>query len=228
MMTFNNQNNLTDMTKTFIINQGADLVGIAPIERFAQAPDKHRPTDFLLGAKSVIVIGIRLLDSIINGLPESRGRYTEHFFATNDELNICANKTARFLVGQGFSSTPIFYTGFETRIPHEEPYFDEMSFRHAAVEAGLGRIGKNQLLITPQFGPRVRLIMVLTEAKLHSDEKIAEELCVPEKCGYRCLKRCPAKALKKDGTIDKIACGKYMFETLNPLRCGMCVASCPI
>ena len=219
---------LTAKVKEFVFEQGADLVGIAPVERFTRAPEGHRPEDYLPGARSVVVIAIRLLDSIMDALPESRPRYTEHFFVTNTELNICANKTARFLVRQGFPSAPIYYSGGEVRVPSPAPFFDEMSFRHAAVEAGLGRLGKNQLLITPQFGPRVRLILVLTQAELHPDEKIEEELCHTEKCGYRCLVNCPAEALKKDGTIDKPVCSKYMFETLNYLRCGMCVASCPI
>lgn len=219
---------LTAKLKGFIFDQGADLVGIAPVDRFAQAPEGHRPEDYLPGARSVVVIAIRLLDSIIDALPESRPRYTEHFFATNTELNISANRTARFLVKQGFSSAPIYYSGGEVRIPYPAPFFDEMSFRHAAVEAGLGRIGQNQLFITPQFGPRVRLIIVLTQAELCPDEKIKEELCQLEKCGYRCLINCFPGALKRDGTIDKPACAKYMFETLNYLRCGMCVASCPI
>ena len=59
------------------------------------------------------------------------------------------------------------------------------------------------------------------------DEKIEAELCNKEDCGYRCLLNCPVKALKKDGTMDKAACAKYMFETLNPLRCGMCIINCP-
>ncbi len=218
---------LTGKVKSFILAQGADLVGVAPVERFAKAPEGHRPADFLPGARSVGVIAIRLLDSILDDLPQSRPRYTEHFYMTNIELNVCANKTARFLTNRGFPSSPIFYSGYELNIPHPVPLFDEMSFRHAAVEAGLGRIGRNQLLITPQFGPRVRLILVLTEAELRPDDKIQGDLCYPEKCGYKCQVSCPAKALQKDGTIDKSACSKYMFETLKYLRCGICVASCP-
>ena len=218
---------LTAKLKEFIFEQGADLVGIAPIERFAQAPEGHRPDDYLIAARSVVVIAFRLFDSIMDALPQSRPRYTEHFFTTNMELNICANKTAHFLVEQGFDSAPIYYSGAEYRIPHDTPFFDEMSFKHAAVEAGLGRMGRNQLLITPQFGPRIRLIIVLTQAELQPDEKIEKELCNIESCGYRCLVNCPVEALKKDGTMDKRACATYMFETLNPLRCGMCIVSCP-
>jgi hypothetical protein len=45
---------MANAVKDFARSRGADLVGIAPIERFAAAPDGHRPWDILGGAKSVV------------------------------------------------------------------------------------------------------------------------------------------------------------------------------
>ena len=76
-----------------------------------------------------------------------------------------------------------------------------LSTRHAAVEAGLGVLGKSRLLITPRFGPRQRIAAVITDAELKPDRKItageAERLCPPS-C-QACIKACPGKALSTEG-----------------------------
>lgn len=63
----------------------------------------------------------------------------------------------------------------------------------AAVKCGLGCQGKNTLLITPHFGPRVRLISVLTTAELDIDEPYKENLCGD--CD-KCVNACPTRALE--------------------------------
>ncbi|WP_010235065.1 hypothetical protein [Clostridium arbusti] len=67
--------------------------------------------------------------------------------------------------------------------------------KHAAVLAGLGRIGKNTLLINKTYGNMLMLGGVLTNLNLNSD-LLAEELCLKE-CRL-CIESCPQKAL--DGT----------------------------
>jgi ferredoxin len=69
-----------------------------------------------------------------------------------------------------------------------------LSAEHAAVEAGLGTLGLNHQLITPEYGPRVILGLVLTSADVEADTKIEQALCLGPECG-RCLKACPADAV---------------------------------
>ncbi|HIJ57464.1 MAG TPA: hypothetical protein HPQ03_15270 [Deltaproteobacteria bacterium] len=237
---------LTIQTEEFARHHGADLVKVASASILNdKAPTGHQPQDFLPQAQSVIIIAIRMFDAALDGLPALRPIYTENFYYTSMELNICVNKIARFLVNKGYPSQPIFYSEFE-RLFAKRPekfedldvkspiFFDEMSFKHAAVEAGMGRFGLNRLLLTPEYGPRVRLLMILTAAELKNGEKIKEELCNPEACGYRCVDACPPHALKKAWAVemgdqlDKISCSNYMFVELAPLRCGLCISSCPV
>ena len=63
----------------------------------------------------------------------------------------------------------------------------------SAIKCGLGSQGKNTLLIIPNYGPRIRLISVLTTAKLDIDEPFKEDLC--RNC-EKCIKACPTKALE--------------------------------
>ena len=169
---------LTIQTKEFARHHGAEFVKVASASVLNdKAPTGHRPRDFLPHAKSVIVIAIRMFDAALDSLPALRPLYTENFHYTSEELNIGANKIARFLVSKGFPSLPIFYSEFE-RLYAKKPekfeeldvkspvFFGEMSFKHAAVAAGMGTFGLNRLLLTPEYGPRVRLLMILTAAKL--------------------------------------------------------------
>jgi hypothetical protein len=55
---------LTQKVMDTLLEWGADLVGIAPVERFDGAPEGHRPTDFLPECKSVISIALHLFQGM--------------------------------------------------------------------------------------------------------------------------------------------------------------------
>src|SRR6185503_9953708 len=82
-----------------------------------------------------------------------------------------------------------------------------ISLPHAAVEAGLGTLGLNQQLLTPQFGPRVLLTAVLCSVEVECDQPMTEALCLGPECG-RCLKACPGDVIKH-WDRDWEACDRY-------------------
>lgn len=75
----------------------------------------------------------------------------------------------------------------------ESLYSLKIPLKTSAVKCGLGCQGKNTLLITPEHGPRVRLISVLTAAELDTDEPYMDNLCGD--C-EQCVVACPTKALE--------------------------------
>jgi epoxyqueuosine reductase len=77
--------------------------------------------------------------------------------------------------------------GYEARLSLSIP------LKTSAVKCGIGSQGKNTLLITPKYGPRIRLIAVLTTAKLNIDEEFKDSLCGD--C-EKCISACPTKALE--------------------------------
>lgn len=87
---------------------------------------------------------------------------------------------------------------------HQEPL---LSLRHAAVEAGLGTLGLNGQLLTPQFGPRVLLSVVLCSLEVECDRPMSEALCLGPECG-RCLKACPGDVVRQ-WDRDWEACDRY-------------------
>ncbi len=82
-----------------------------------------------------------------------------------------------------------------------------LSLTHAAVEAGLGTLGLNQQLITPEFGPRVMVTAVLCSVDCQPDERLKTTLCLGPECG-RCLNACPGDVV---GHWDRDwpACDRY-------------------
>ncbi|MDA2933070.1 hypothetical protein MYX82_01870 [Acidobacteria bacterium AH-259-D05] len=91
--------------------------------------------------------------------------------------------------------------------------------RLAAVEAGLGTLGLNLMLLTPQFGPRVYLYGMMTNLEVEPDEPLKQELCLGlEECG-RCAAVCPGDAIPRQAHrsllledyrgLDSKACAKH-------------------
>ncbi len=134
-----------------------------------------------------------------------------------------------------------------TKKGHESLFSLNIPLKTTAVRCGLGSQGKNTLLITPNYGPRVRLISVLTTAKLDVDEPFKDDLC--GKC-EKCVNACPTKALEPY-RIKINRCLAYAAEepdskdvpedvrkiegrlTLRPtsnsyVECTVCVEACPV
>jgi epoxyqueuosine reductase len=93
---------------------------------------------------------------------------------------------------------------------HLLPYHVEKGgifLKDAAVLAGLGTIGMNNLLITPEFGPRVRLRALLLDAELEPAGPIDFAPCAG--CAIPCRSVCPQKAFK-DGAYSRALCNEQM------------------
>jgi len=220
---------LTQEVKQRVLNEEMDLVGITPAKRLKDAPEGRRPTDILPTATSIIVAAVHVLDSVYD-LPYTRYEYTNQFFILNSMLNSMAFKVSRYLESQGYRTLPI--PAAYPRVNKE--IFGILSHRHAAVHAGLGEMALNNLLTTPQFGSRIRLVSIVTEAPLEADPPFEENLCLEKRreCDLACVRNCPVQAISEEGMIDKAKCLHYQ-EQIMPwsaveLRCGVCVASCPI
>jgi epoxyqueuosine reductase QueG len=216
--------------ESLMLASGCDLVGFASVGRFKAAPHGRRPTDILPTARSVIVGAVHIIDSTCDDLPETRYEYTNQFYILNGILGTASTKVARLLEDLGYRALPI--PAAYPRVNKE--LMGVFSHRHAAVLAGLGERGLNNLLITPQFGDRVRLVSIITETPLQPDAPYTKSLCreTQKRCGKACVARCPVGALSVDGRINKDRCLRYQ-EQIMPwsaveLRCGMCLSVCPI
>ncbi|MBI4831156.1 MAG: epoxyqueuosine reductase, partial [Candidatus Lindowbacteria bacterium] len=182
-------------------HMGADLAGVAPIDALIKAGAiLHEPLE---GARSAIVVGVRqsfaALDSPVIQMAQHDTMYA---YAKVQDIT---HALVRLLEGAGFRAVaiPAFLPidmGDEIKGMR-----GEVDHRRAAVMAGLGVYGLNNLLITEKYGPRVRLATILTTASITPDRPLRKRICT--QCG-ECAKACPSNALAVAGKTDKRACGQ--------------------
>lgn len=200
-----------------------------------------RPEEELPEVRSVILMGIHAWDSVFDIVADSSNLHFRRGHEPKMPLEsyqlysqIAKNKAwtvAYYLEKKGFDSLP------SGSIP----------LKTAAVKCGLGCQGKNTLLITPVYGPRVRLVSVLTTADLDADAPFKEDLC--KNC-QRCVLACPARAIEPY-SLKVNKCIVYAAEKPNSedvpnetrelekryikrptsnslIECTTCLEACPI
>lgn len=177
---------------------GADLVGIADgalLEAHPPDPARpQRPSDITeLDGGRVIVLAKRYS----HGVTRIRAWNDRHKYY-NDELALTLLEEASlelvyWLEDKGYPALIVPPTHVDPWRYDGDPAAHQrtlLSLPHAAVEAGLGTLGLNLQLLTPEFGPRVLLTAVLCSVDVACDTRMDTALCRGPSCG-RCLKTCP-------------------------------------
>lgn len=196
---------LIDMAKA----DGASLAGVAPVERFDGAPKSHHPRELLPGARAVFTFGIRILDRVLEwpDLLQGSPFFAEHlrlealhslfyrrsgYDVINDRLNHIALRLANHLEDLGYASLffPATYGGLSDKMTQLPGMFSQ---RHAAVRAGLGEFGLNNVVVTGRYGPRIRFNSVITSASLVGSPLLQTKTCLGANCNI-CVEECPAGA----------------------------------
>ena len=190
-----------------------------------------------------ISIARHLDDAIINEIGDGPTRvYRDHYHAVNTELNSVTHKIVEFLQLQGIDGQPVTATVTESELQGEfhKSLRYHLSHKMVATRAGLGWIGKSDLLITKKFGPRVRLASVLTNYPFKSIGTPVE-LSGCRSCNL-CTAACPAQAatgklwsagMDRDQFFDAQKCRDMckILSLKNGIEdtsiCGVCVSVCP-
>jgi epoxyqueuosine reductase QueG len=216
---------------------GADLWGVAdlaPARDFVAA----QGGESLAAYPRAVSAGIIVPHAIVDRLPERADwsvvvAYRHQYDTINRRLDLFASHVTSLLQQRGFRAYPI---------PASERVDDERicaAFSHklAAHLAGLGWIGKSCLLVTPQAGPRLRWVTVLTDAPL-----TVTGASMADRCGScrECVDACPVGAFTgrefrpdepREARYDAAACDRD-FKAMREKRpgsdvCGLCVYACP-
>ena len=188
---------------------GADLVGIASTESLRYLPAEENPLSIFPQAKAVIVVGRKVLRGTLRGIEQ--GTDLDNSFPTFGfyelEDNFLAKTTYDITIwmeAHGFEAVPLFAydspSGQAIGVPVApgKPAPNViLKYRTLAQAAGLGETGMNGLFLTPEFGPRQRFAMLLTDADVEADAPFEPRIC--DDCG-ECAIQCPLGALAADKT----------------------------
>lgn len=222
---------MTDRIKKVARFYGADLVGICQIDQrwvyshfFERATNKHEKLE--IPYKYAIVLGLEMDWTLINQSP-GQGASAATALAYSKMAEVSAS-LAKYIRALGYPAAP---SGNDTiqNIP-------------LAIDAGFGEFGRNGLLITPEYGPRLRICKVLTDLPLNVDQPIEfglHEYC--ENC-HICSRTCPVNAIRNEEPTTEVTsfsnregilrwpvnvtkCLEYWRE--NGCDCSNCIAVCP-
>jgi len=175
-------------------NKDVDLVGIAAVEDIELAYPPRPAHDLLPGAKTAIVFAGALLWGSLNCPRGTKGAIKDAQLAY-DRVQHASAAVGRFLESKGFAChmPPASMPTDVYKHKGETYYAAEWSHRQAAIAADMGVKGLNNLLITPEYGPYVRLGSMLTVAEIEPTRReLPKDLC--NNC-MKCVKACPVNAL---------------------------------
>jgi epoxyqueuosine reductase QueG len=199
------------------------LCGVADITDVRK--EFHLDLDFVSRFDRAISLAKRLLDPVIEDLKDRPTLlYLHHYRQLNLFLDRGAILLASRIQDRGFQALPIS----ASQMIDWDKQRSHVSHKIIGRLAGLGWIGRNNLLVNPQLGSRHRLVTILTDMPLEPDEVLDRD------CGacLACLETCPAQAIKENKEdFDHWAC----FDKLKEFRrqgvvgqhiCGVCVKAC--
>jgi epoxyqueuosine reductase QueG len=177
------------------------------------------------GLDFAVSMAVRLSKSVLDEIGDHPTRlYFHHYRQANGLLDHIAMRVSNLIQSAGFNALPVP----ASQIVDWERQTAYLSHKKIAQQAGMGWLGRNNLIVHPEFGSQIRLVTVLTDMPLEVDKPL-KKTC--NKC-KSCIKVCPASAIKESPEdFDHMACfDKLKFfqkqRFTDQYICGICVKAC--
>jgi len=214
---------------------GADLVGIAKLDwrwlyshHYIPGAGESQPVEIDQRYRYVVAMALGMDYNMVRLAPSAL--YHAEVMRTYSKMAFLVSAVARFIRQLGYHAIPSLNdTGLNIPI---------------AIDAGLGRQGRNGLLVSPRLGPRQRLCKVITDLPLQPDHPI-DGFGIPEFCSVcrKCAQKCPAQALSYGEPTAEVSsisnnpgvvkwqiaaekCWEYRLSKYGTV-CGICIRVCP-
>ena len=225
--------------KRAALEMGADAVGIGNIERWANAPLQMDPKQIMPECKSIIGMVFRVQRGSLRGIEE--GTYFSNYSAmgyggiTYLYMPMTVINLSKFIEDQGYEAIPMGHQSDWRAINNSGETFPEYSrpvrpgqaapdimvhLRIAAYLCGLGEIGFSKMFLSPQFGPRCRVGIVLTDVELEPDPIYeGPQLC--NRC-MACVRACPGQCFPTDKTVKvNLAGHEVEWADIDVAKCNI-------
>jgi epoxyqueuosine reductase QueG len=214
----------TEEIKTLCHRWGISLFGTADLGHFKKK-DIFLPPGTIERLPFAISIGYHLSDSILEGVEDApTPHYFHHYQRVNILLDTISLIVSSAIQEKGYQAMPIA----ASQIVDWKNQRGHLSHKHVARVAGVGWIGRNNLLVSEKFGSRIRLVTILTDLPLEASSPIGRD------CGScrACIKVCPVEAIKeRPEDFDHLRCYEQLKAFSKTLHfshniCGICVKAC--
>lgn len=209
--------------KKFSQGLGIDLFGVADVSRIKN--------EFLISKNvlgridKAVCLGVGLSNAVLEEIENSPTRlYFHHYRTVNAFLDQAALKVSHYIQNKGLLSLPIP----ASQIIDWQNQKAHLSHKKIGFLAGLGWMGRNNLLVNEELGSQFRLVSILTDMPLKIDSPTKKD------CGscHICAIICPAKAIEDNPSeFNHLACFEKLKEfqkqrLVDQYICGVCVRVC--
>jgi len=220
--------------KQYALDCGADIVGIADLMLLSGIPTI--PRYLLQGYTRAVSMAVRLSNAVIDAIDDApTPLYQQHYLRVNAFLDEIALRVTRYLEKRNGRALPIP----ASQLLDKASWHSYISHKAVAIAAGIGWQGKSLLVVSPEHGPRIRLVTVLTDLPLNADKPVSN------RCGKcsKCADSCPAQAIKnvnttghysdRDEALHFERCVAKLTQEFPELPfiespiCGVCIRACP-
>ncbi len=216
---------------------GADLFGVADLKKFNFNNSPTIPDDLTKDFKTAISIAIALPKAVFMKIEKApTPEYAKVYNTVNSKLDEISLYLSKFIENKGFKALPIP----ASQIIDKNEFKGAITHKAIARLVGIGWQGKSLLIVSPEFGPRIRLATILTDADIEPDSPIEN------RCGNctKCKEICPSNAVKgklpendyyktRDEAIFFKKCKEKLVEKFAKIDnvgypiCGFCIKACP-
>ena len=168
-----------------------------------------------------LVLTKGVLDTVLDG---PNPLYLHHYRQLNYRLDMIAYLLSREIERKGYKALPFA----ASQVIDWQNQKGHLSHKHMGVLAGVGWIGRNNLLVHSKYGAHVRYNTILTDMPLEANGPMTQN------CGEcrRCIERCPAGAIKESQSqFDHQGCYTMLTQFKNKRNlghhiCGICIEAC--
>ena len=202
---------IEELKKLFTQNN-IPIFGIAEASDLKNEPSGYKPSNMLASAKSILCLGVPVPKGIFKSEERSEWMYWRAASIYYRNIDMVLMRACSIIEEIGEVAVPI-YTCFPYDIKGKGDFWGYMGLVKMAEAVGIGKVGKNGLLFSSKYGPKLLLGGIVTTASLPTmawPDKDGRGC--PEDC-YICQKQCPVKAIDKRGKVDRVACIKYSMRS---------------
>jgi len=214
----------TEKIKILTHQWGSALFGVADIRSFKKE-EILLPLSLIDQLHFAISVGFHLSDATLEGIEnQPTPLYFQHYQRVNillDTIGLIVTATIQDLGYQAMAIPASQILDWKSQKGH-------LSHKHVAKAAGLGWIGRNNLLVNEQFGSRVRLVTLLTDLPLTINSPSSKDC---SSC-RDCISVCPVGAIaEQQADFNHLRCYEQLRTFAKTLHfshniCGVCIKAC--